>query len=193
MRAAIYARVSTGDQHLDVQLHALREHAAARGWTIAGEFSDVLSGQKDRRPGLDALLKAARAGQVDVVAVVRLDRLARSVRNLVNVGHELEALKVDLVATEQAIDTTTPAGRFLFVTLGAVAALEADLIRERTLAGLARARRLGKRLGRPESTNASSRARIRRLAAAGQTVSYIARTVGVSRPTVRRALKGPSS
>jgi Resolvase, N terminal domain len=108
-----------------------------------------VSGAKERRPTLDAMLGAVRARKVDVVAVVKLDRLARSTRHLVTLAAELEALRVDLVVLDQAIDTTTPAGRLLFHVLASIAEFERDLIRDRVLAGMRRARAQGRRLGRP--------------------------------------------
>ena len=135
VRAALYGRVSTGGQSTESQLHALRRYAEARGWHIQ-EFVDLgVSGAKERRPALDRLVKAARARQIDVVAVTKLDRLARSTHHLVSLGRELAALGVDLVVLDQQIDTTTPSGRLLFHVLAAIAEFERDLIRERTLAG----------------------------------------------------------
>ena len=149
-RAGLYARCSTADQSVALQLDALRDYAAARGLQIVDEFIDEgVSGSKARRPALDRLLAEAKRRRLDVVAVWRLDRLARSVRHLVNIAAELEVLGVDLVALDQAIDTSSSAGRFLFHTLAAVGELELDLCRERTRAGLAAARRRGRRLGRP--------------------------------------------
>src|SRR5207247_10425474 len=113
-RAALYARVSTMEQSPSSQLDTLHAFAGARGWT-AGEFVDHgISGAKEHRPALDALLVEARKRKVDVVVCVKLDRLARSVRHLVTLAKELEVLGVDLVVLDQAIDTTTPSGRLLF-------------------------------------------------------------------------------
>jgi len=113
-RAACYARVSTGEQVPENQLVALRAFAAARGWR-ATEFVDLgVSGARECRPALDALLAGARARKIDVVACTKLDRLARSTHHLVVLAKELEALGVDLVVLDQAIDTTTPSGRLLF-------------------------------------------------------------------------------
>lgn len=188
MRAALYGRVSTPDQRPDAQLDALRAYAAARGLE-AREFLDVgVSGAKARRPGLDALTAAVRRREVDVVVCAKLDRLARSVQHLTALAADLEAVGVGLVVLDQAIDTTTPSGRFLFHTLGAVAELERDLIRERTRAGIEAARRRGARFGRPPATDGPQRARIRRLARAGRSLREIAALTGVPRSTVHRAL-----
>src|SRR5437667_11219592 len=111
--AGLYGRVSTTDQNTDNQLVPLRAFASARGWTVI-EFTDVASGAKERRRGLDDLLRAARSRKVDVVICAKLDRLARSTHHLVTLAKEWEALGVDRIVLDQAIDTTTPTGRLLF-------------------------------------------------------------------------------
>jgi len=141
-------RVSTTGQTPENQVDALRAFAAARGWTVTEFVDHGVSGAKDRRPALDSLLAACRR-QVDVVAITKLDRLARSVHHLVALGRELETLGVDLVVLDQTIDTTTPSGRLLFHVLAAIAEFERDLIRDRVIAGLRRAKAQGRRLGRP--------------------------------------------
>ena len=186
MRVALYARCSTTDQNPDAQLHQLKEYAAARGLEVLEFVDHGVSGRKDRRPALDRLLAAARRREIDAVAVVKLDRLARSVRHLTQVAAEFEALGVDLIVLDQGIDTSTPAGRLLFNVLGSIAEFEADLIRERTRAGIASARRRGKRLGRPRIP--VSMAKAQGLLASGLSVSAAARELGVSRTTLRRAL-----
>ena len=151
-RIALYARVSTVEQTVEPQLFALRGYAAARGFEVVEEYVDHgISGAKDRRPALDRLVADARRRRFDVLAITKLDRLARSVRHLTTLAAELEALGVGLVVLDQAIDTTTPAGRLLFNVLGSIAEFERDLIRERTTAGLAAARRRGATLGRPRA------------------------------------------
>ena len=147
IRAALYARVSTTDQAPENQLEALRAFAAARSWQTVEHVDHGISGAKERRPALDAMIAAARRRKIDVIACVRLDRLARSTHHLLTTARELEALGVDLVATDQAVDTTTPAGRLLFTVLGAIAEFERDLIRDRVMAGLERARRRGTKSG----------------------------------------------
>ncbi len=184
-RAALYARVSTTDQHPEAQLDALRDYARARGLEVVEEFVDEgVSGAKDRRPALDRLLKDARRRRFDAVACVKLDRLARSVRHLTTLAGEFEALGIGLVVLDQAIDTNTPSGRLLFHVLGAIAEFERDLIRERTAAGMRAARRRGKRIGRPRAQ--VDRDSLLRGIRSGASISQLARQLGVSRATVRR-------
>ena len=136
-RIALYARVSTRDQHIEPQLDALRSYAEARRLEVVAEYVDHgVSGAKDRRPALDLMMREAKRRRFDAVAAVKLDRIARSVRHLTTLAAELEAVGVDLVVTDQAIDTSTPSGRLLFNVLGAMAEFERDLICERTSAGM---------------------------------------------------------
>lgn len=189
MRAALYARVSTFDQDPDVQLYELRELARQRGWTST-EYSDHgVSGLRASRPALDQLRADVKRGRVDVVVVWKLDRLGRSLLDLVHVLDELTRSGVGFVsARDPGIDTTTALGRLLLQIVGAFAQFERDLIAERTRAGLARARAAGVRLGRPlrELDPAAAEAALRahgseRLAAAA---------LGVPRSTLRARLTG---
>ena len=190
LRVALYARVSTSDQSLDPQLDVLRKYVDARGWD-AREFVDHgQSGRNDQREGLTALLESARRREVDAVAVVKLDRLGRSLVHLLGVLGELESLDVAFVSLDDGIDTQTAAGRLFMQIRGAFAEYEAGLIRERTLAGLEAARRRGKKLGRPPVMDATQVARARRMKAAGRSVRYIADVLEISRATVHRAVKG---
>ncbi len=189
-RIAVYARVSTSEQTVEPQTHALREYAHARGLEVIEEYVDHgVSGARDRRPALDRLLADARRRRFDLVAVTKLDRLARSVRHLTTLAAEFEALGVDLVVLDQSIDTSTPAGRFLFNTLGAVAELERDLIRERTRAGLAAAKRRGRKLGRKPSVRGSDTFTIERGLGEGRSVRSLAQELGVDPHTVRRTIQ----
>ncbi len=188
-RVAMYARVSTRGQDPTSQLDALRAYAAARGLDPVGEFVDHgVSGSKGRRPALDALVVACRRREVDAVAVVKLDRLARSVRHLTALAAELEALGVDLVVLDQGIDTSTPTGQLLFNVPGAIGQFELSLIRERTRAGLDAARRAGRHPGRPRALGARARAGLRRLRTAGRSIREIAEVLGCGRATVAREL-----
>jgi DNA invertase Pin-like site-specific DNA recombinase len=191
-RVGLYARVSTSDQTPENQLLALRAYSQARGWTIT-EFTDVgVSGAKERRPALDAMLAAARARKLDVVACVRLDRLARSTHHLLTMARELDALGVDLVATEQAVDTTTPAGRLLFTVLGAIAEFERGLIRERVISGVRRAKAAGIHCGRPRKHELDP-AEVLALHTQGLSLTEIGRRLGNGQPVhatiIRRTLQ----
>ena len=188
MRVALYARVSTTGQSVDPQLDALRNYATARRLEVAEEYIDHgVSGSKDRRPALDEMMAKAKRRSFDAVAVVKLDRLARSTRHLTQLAAELEALGVDLIVTDQGIDTSTPAGRLLFNVLAAIGEFELDLVRERTRAGLRAARKRGKRLGRPKAVIPLEDAR--RRVEAGESVRVVARALGCSRATLHRRLR----
>src|SRR5690606_29648849 len=186
-RVALYARVSTAEQRPEVQLEPLRSYAAARGLEVADTYVDHgISGAKARRPALDRLMADARRRRFDVLAVVKLDRLARSVRHLTGLAAELDALGIGLVVLDQAIDTTTPSGRLLFHTLAAVAEFERDLIRERVAAGMAAAKRRGARIGRPRAIRGSDTFAMERLLRQGLSVRAVARKLGCSAATVSR-------
>lgn len=148
-RAAIYARVSTFDQEPENQLQELRRYADARGWTVQEYVDTGVSGAKDRRPALDALLRDAKRRRFDVLVCWRLDRLGRNLRHLITLLDDLQALGVAFVSLAEGIDATTPAGKLQMHILGAIAEFERARIAERVKAGLARAKRQGTRLGRP--------------------------------------------
>ncbi len=188
MRAAIYARVSTPDQHLDVQTDELRRYVVARGWTLAASCEDRgVSGSRDRRPGLDDLMAVVRRRQVDVVVVAAFDRFARSVRHLLTALDEFRALGVEFVSVREQIDTSTPLGRMVFTVVAAVAELEREVIRERVRVGIAAARRRGVRLGRPRRVFDLGRARA--MLAAGASQRAVARALGLGDATLRAALR----
>ncbi len=153
---------------------------------VAGEFTDMISGSKERRPGLDALMKATRRG-IDVVLVWKFDRFARSVRHLVTALDDFGSRGIDFVSASDAVDTTTPGGKFMFQILGAVAELERELIRERTIAGLAAARRRGKRLGRRPARVDEDR--LLDLREEGLSMRQIAERMGMSKSYVSKKLK----
>jgi DNA invertase Pin-like site-specific DNA recombinase len=178
MTAAAYARVSTPEQDPAAQVDQLRAYCRARGWELNEYVDHGVSGAKARRPGLDALVQAVRRRQVDVVVCTKLDRLARSLEHLVALGEEFKALGIDLVVLDQAIDTTTAAGRAMFGMLAVFAEFERDLIRDRVVAGLQRAKALGKRIGRPPS--AVSREQVVALREAGLSYRGIGRRLRIS-------------
>jgi DNA invertase Pin-like site-specific DNA recombinase len=147
--AALYARVSTFDQHsIPLQIRALREYAARRGWTIALQAKEVSSGASQREQR-EKLLDAAQRREIDVVLVWRLDRWGRSVADLLATLQELDHLGVGFVSLTEALDLTTPAGRAMAALMAVFAEFEREILRERVRAGLAEARLSGTRLGRP--------------------------------------------
>jgi DNA invertase Pin-like site-specific DNA recombinase len=147
-RAVIYVRVSTTDQSVDPQLLDLREMAKARGYEIVREYSDVISGTKAKRPGLDALVADARRHRFEAVFVWAFDRMARSVRHFLEVLDELNHLNVAFISFREAIDTSGPLGRAIVVIVSAISELERSLIIERVKAGMRRAKLEGRRIGR---------------------------------------------
>lgn len=188
MRCALYARVSTLDQQSDNQLAELRAYVTMRQWTPAGEFrDDGVSGAKDRRPALDRLMLEARRGRVDVVVVWSLDRFGRSLAHVVTTVQEFHDRGVAFVSLKEGIDLSTAAGRLQLHILSALSEFERARLIERTNAGLARARRQGKTLGRPRRV--VSAADLERTA--GLSVRDAARTLRTSPGTIvrsRRAL-----
>jgi DNA invertase Pin-like site-specific DNA recombinase len=181
-----YARVSTFEQDEALQVDALRSAGCAR------VFVDKASGKLEHRPQLDALLDQLRPG--DTVVVWRLDRLGRSLRHLIDTVQELDDGGVAFRSLTENIDTATPGGRLVFHVFGALAEFERDLIRERTIAGLAAARARGRKGGRPTVWTQEKVRAAWRLHAVGDTdVSSIARTLGVSRASVYRVLASTSS
>jgi DNA invertase Pin-like site-specific DNA recombinase len=188
VKAALYARVSTEGQDPALQLVPLRAHAVQRGWQVAEEFVDRgVSGAKERRPGLDRLMKAAWAGRFQVVMVWRFDRFARSVKHLVGALETFRSLNIGFVSQQEQLDTATPIGHAMFTIIGAMAQLERDIIRERVKAGLAQARLKGVHLGRPKA--AATAAEARSLHEQGLSVGEIARRLRCSRATARRRLQ----
>ena len=191
-RVGLYARVSTNDQQtIPLQIRALREYAARRGWAIALQVKEVGSGASQRQLR-EGLLNAARRREIDVVLVWRLDRWGRSVTDLLATLQELEHLGVGFVSLTEALDLTTPAGRAMAGLLAIFSEFEREILRERVRAGLAHARQNGKRLGRP-ATAARHAAEIRKLHRAGVSKSEIARQLQVGRTSVRRILAAYSS
>jgi DNA invertase Pin-like site-specific DNA recombinase len=148
-RAAIYVRVSTVEQDTNLQEHELQEYCERRGWSCVVYRDKGQSGAKNDRPALTAMMNELRRRKIDVVVVWALDRLARSLKQLLSIAEECRSLGVDLVSLKQNVDTTLPAGRLTFQVLGAVAEFEREMLRERVKAGMAQARRSGKHVGRP--------------------------------------------
>jgi DNA invertase Pin-like site-specific DNA recombinase len=148
--AALYVRVSSGEQNTGAQERALREYVQRRGWKSQQIYRDHgISGASSNRPALNELLKACRLGSVDVIVVWKFDRFARSLKQLMSGLEMCRALGIDFVSVTEAVDTSLPAGELLFQLIGAVAQFERSLIAERVKSGLANARAKGKTLGRP--------------------------------------------
>ena len=192
-RAALYVRVSSGEQHTEMQERALREYVQRRGWLPHKIYRDKRTGATASRPGLDELLKDCRRRSIDVIVVWKFDRFARSLKNLI-AGLELcRALGIDFVSVTEAVDTSLPAGEMLFQMIGAVAQFERSLIAERVKSGLANARANGKILGRPPLRKLTDKeiANLRRQRKhAKVTFRFLAKTFGVSVWTAHRLCAG---
>ncbi len=181
-----YARVSSLDQSPALQIDALKAAGCLR------IFTEKASGTRASRPQLDKMLDHLRPG--DVVVVWKLDRLGRSLRHLVSLVEYFDTNEIGFRSLTESMDTTTPGGRLIFHIFSALSEFEASLIRERTRAGLAAARARGRVGGRPTVMTPAKLSAARKLLRDGeQTVSEVARAVGVSRPTLYRALAGAST
>lgn len=178
-----YARVSTAEQREQLQVDAL----LAAGVLPENITIEHISGTTTERPGLDSLL--SQLGEGDRLTVWRFDRLFRSTRHLLQLTDEMRERGVEFRSLREAVDTSTATGRFFFTIIAAVAALEADLIRERTAAGLAAARARGIQLGRRAGANPEQVRLIHHLAAGGMAQTTIAKSVGLSRSAVGRVLR----
>ncbi|MDP1799354.1 MAG: recombinase family protein [Planctomycetaceae bacterium] len=185
LRVGTYARVSTHDQQtLPLQRAAMQEYARRRGWEVVLDIEDIAGGTTVR-PERERLLAAARRREVDVILCWRLDRLSRSVVDLLSTLQEMQMLGVALVSLTEALDFTTPSGRAMASMLAVFAAFERELIQERVKAGIAEARRQGKPHGRPAKVR-DQRDQIGRLLALGLSKSEVARRLEIGRTSVRR-------
>ncbi len=184
-KVALYSRVSTKDQDVELQLVELRKYVQDRNWTAYKEYTDIgQSGAKDSRPQLNQLMVDAKRKRFDVVLVWKFDRWARSLKHLVDSLHEFKALDIDFVSLTEGIDTTTPVGMAMFGVIGAMSQLERDLIRERVQAGMKRAKARGKAIGRPKThLNLDE---VKRLWIQGHNVSQISKILNVSRASIYR-------
>jgi DNA invertase Pin-like site-specific DNA recombinase len=187
-RIALYLRVSTAEQTVENQRRELAAIAERHGWQVTATFKDEgISGTKgrDKRPGFDALCQGVVRREFDLVAAWSVDRLGRSLQDLVTFLGELHGKGVDLYLHQQGIDTSTPSGKAMFQMMGVFAEFERAMIVERVKAGLARARSEGKRLGRP-SLAADKERVVRRMLAKGTGMLKTATTLGVGVSTVQR-------
>ena len=186
-RIALYARVSTDKQTCENQLQELRAIAERMNYTIVAEFIDNgISGMKTRqdRPALDQLMKSATQRKFDMVICWSIDRLGRSLQNLVEILNELQAMRIDLFFLQQGMDTSTPSGRMIFSVFGAIGEFERNLIRERVIAGQKRAVANGVKIGRPSKMNDGMRSAIQLLREKGMGIKQIARELKVGVGTV---------
>jgi DNA invertase Pin-like site-specific DNA recombinase len=194
-RVAIYLRVSTKEQTTENQRRELEVVAQRAGWDVLQVFEDAgVSGAKGRekRPAYDALLKAVARREVDLVAAWSVDRLGRSMQDLVSFLEDLKGHGADLYLHQQALDTTTPSGRALFGMMAVFAEFERAMIQERVHAGLSRAKAQGKKLGRP-TISAEVEGKVRSLRAEGIGVVKVARTLGIGVSAVQRIEKSSLS
>ncbi|EHL32175.1 recombinase family protein [Legionella drancourtii] len=188
MKAGIYARVSTHDQHtLEMQIDAMKKYAKARDWQIETEIAEIASGAKDSRPQREELINQAKRRQIDVIIVWKLDRWGRSVNDLFHTLNELNGLGVGFISLTEALDLTTATGRAMAGLLAIFAEFEREILRERVKAGIAHARNKGKAHGRPVTTKKYEQEVIG-LFEQGQSQSKIAKKIGIGRTSVRRIL-----
>ena len=190
-RVAIYARVSTGSQTTENQLRELRSVAERLGHQVIAEFVDEgISGAKgrDQRPGLNSLMQGVTRRDFDKVMAWSVDRLGRSLRDLLAFMGELKAKGVDLYLHQQSLDTSTPAGKAMFQMLGVFSEFEREIIRERVNSGLARAKAQGKKLGRPRADTTKRLAAIRKLRKQGLGINKIAKKLGIGTSVVQRVV-----
>lgn len=190
IRAALYGRVSTvgHGQNVDMQLDELRRVAGQRGWQVVDEYvDDGVSGSQESRPGLDRMLDDARKGKLDVIVVWKLDRLGRSLKNLLSILDDISRVGVQFLSLrDSGIDTTSPSGRLLLHLLGAFAEFERAMIQERVLAGVRRAQMAGKHCGRPRVDIDLRAATI--LLGQGHSLREVAEMLRVPRTSLRRRL-----
>ena len=188
MKAAIYVRVSTPDQHVESQLYDLRELAAQRGFEVVHEYEDRgVCGKKARRPGLDALMADARRKKFSVVLVAAFDRIARSTRNFLQIIDELDSLGIEFISRREGVATGDAMGRLFVTIISAIAELERTLVAERVKSGMRRARLEGKAIGRERLDVDREQIVIDRRS--GMSLTQVARKHGISRASVCRLMK----
>jgi DNA invertase Pin-like site-specific DNA recombinase len=187
-RAAFYLRVSTDQQTTENQLRILHEVAERSGWTVVAVFEDQgISGAKgrDKRPGYDALLKAISRREIDIAAAWSVDRLGRSLQDLVSFLADIQAKGCDLYLHQQAVDTSTPSGRMLYQLSAVFAEFERSMVTARVNLGLARARANGVKFGRP-NLSLERRTRVQKALVNGLSIRQVSNATGVSTASVQR-------
>ena len=191
-RCAIYTRVSTGHQDTTNQLDVLREVARLKGLTIVQEFvDDGVSGThgRDKRKGFDELLKGATRKDFDIILVWSVDRLGRNIQDLISFLNEIQSVECDLYLHQNGIDTSTPTGRLMFGMLSLFADFERSMIAERTRAGMERARKQGKKIGRPSNMNDGLKESIKYMRSQGLGIRRIATDLKVGVSSVYKVLE----
>ncbi len=187
-KVAVYVRVSTKDQSVDMQVSDLERYSRERGFNVFGIYKDNgISGTKDNRPGLNQLMDDARKRKFDMVLVWRFDRWARSSKHLVNSLHEFRNLGIDFISYQENIDTSSPLGEAIFTIISAMSTLERDIIAERVKGGLRKARANGKRLGRPRS--AVDTDKVVEYRKQNKSIRQIASEMNLSKRAVQRTLE----
>lgn len=189
-RAALYMRVSTQDQNLELQEAELNRYVSAREYVSFKTYSDRATGTNTNRPAFKELIADARARKFDVLIIWKLDRLFRSLKDMVVTLQELSELGIEFISIKDNIDLTTSSGRLMMHLLGAFAEFEASLIRSRVLAGLANAKAKGKKLGRPNYLDHNT---IYELRSKGHSLSSIANQLGCTKSGVSKSLKRKAS
>ena len=190
-KVAIYSRVSTLDQTIDNQLLELRDHCSKMGWEIVKEYADEgLSGalSREKRPALNSLIKDAYRKKFDSVVCWDISRIGRSMKELVLFLSDMKDRDIGICSVRQGFDTSTTMGEIMFQFVGILSSWEREMIRERTLAGLDRARSEGKTLGRKKVITDEITSKIVKLRSIGRSIRDIASEVGVSRGTVSNVL-----
>ena len=191
-KVAIYTRVSTLDQTIDNQLIELRDHCSKMGWEIVKEYADEgLSGalSREKRPALNSMIKDAYRKRFDLVVCWDISRIGRSMKELVLFLSDMKDRGVGICSVRQGFDTSTSMGEMMFEFVGILSSWEREMIRERTLAGLERAKSEGKTLGRKKVVDREMSAKIIELRTAKKSIRDIASEVGVSRGTVSNVLR----
>jgi len=187
-KVAVYVRVSTKDQSVDMQLNDLERYSRERGLNVFKVYEDSgISGTKETRPALSELMSDAKKKKFDMVLVWRFDRFARSTKHLVNSLHEFRHLGIDFISFQENIDTSSPLGEAIFTIISAMSTLERDIIAERVKGGLRKARDKGKRLGRPKSKIDISR--LIEYRKQNMSIRRIAVEMSLSKGTIEKALK----
>jgi DNA invertase Pin-like site-specific DNA recombinase len=193
MKAALYTRVSTNDQSVQMQTLDLKRYCDQRGFEVFKEYCDQgVSGTKDRRPALDELVADAKKMKFDVVLVWRFDRFARSTKHLITALEEFRHLGIEFISYQENIDTSSPLGKAMFTIVSAISELERNILLERVRAGLRRARENGVILGRPKKLNLNVE-EIKEMRKKGLSFRQIGKLIKVSPALVHKTLASQGS